>query len=105
MDEKLTEEEIYLICGEKLTKEYDLTNMYSVCDNYGESRACPDCGLEYTNENKDLFYTYYYTRCIKCSKAYSKEYAKKNREKVRLYHQHYRQRRKQTDQLFNEYNL
>lgn len=35
IDERLTPEEIYLICGEKVTKKYDLTNMYEVCDTIG----------------------------------------------------------------------
>ena len=105
MDEQLTSEEIFLICGEKLTKEYDLTNMYSVCDNYGQEKCCPDCRLEHRPENDHLFYTCKYTRCIQCSKKNMTEYQKNNKQKVRLYHQRYRQRRKQTDQLFNEYNL
>ena len=85
IDDRLTDEEIYLICGEKLTKEYDLTNMYSVCDKTGPNKSCPDCGLPKTDENAHLFYNYKYTRCKACSKRYTREYAKENREKIKLY--------------------
>ncbi len=95
-DQRLTEEEIYLICGEKLTKEYDLTNMYSVLVP-AEPRKCPDCGLKHIDENEHLFYTNKYTRCIKCSRKYTNEYARKNREKIKLYYRAYRLKRKEHD--------
>jgi hypothetical protein len=80
-DEKLTSEEIYIICGEELTNQYDLTNMYSILDESLVIPSCPDCKLHRIKKNKHLFYHSKLTRCRKCSKAYSKQYTKnKNRE-------------------------
>ena len=57
IEDRLTDEEIYLICGEDLTNEYDLTRMYTVYDKIGLNRSCPDCGLGHTDENENLFYS------------------------------------------------
>lgn len=95
-DERLTPEEIYIICGEKLTKKYDLTNMHTVLDKTSNERKCPDCNLTYT-ENVHLFYSYKLTRCRECSKIYSKTYFKQNIEKIQLQQQIYREMRKQVD--------
>jgi hypothetical protein len=81
-DERLTPEEIYIICGEKLTKKYDLTNLYSVETETSNERKCPDCNL---------------TRCRGCSKIYSKKYFKQNIEKIRLCQKRYIETRKQVD--------
>ncbi len=97
-DERLTEEELRIMCdNDKLFDEYDLKNMYSVCDEYGEGRKCPDCGLKHIDENKHLFYTYKYTRCMKCSRIYTKQYARKHREKLRIYSKRYRDKLKELD--------
>jgi hypothetical protein len=96
IDERLTPEEIYLICGEKLTKKYDLTNLYSVETETSNERKCPDCNLTYT-ENVHLFYSYKLTRCRGCSKIYSKKYFKQNIEKIRLCQKRYIETRKQVD--------
>ena len=96
-DERLTPEEIYLICGEKLTKKYDLTNMFSVLDKTSNERKCPDCNLSHIDENEHLFYSYKNTRCKGCNKINLKNYAKNNSEKMRLYQQRYIEMRKQLD--------
>ena len=102
-DERLTEEELRcMVDDDKLFDEYDMKNMYCVMDDVGEKRKCPDCGLPKTDENKHLFYNYKYTRCIVCSKRYSRNYAKQNREKIKLYSREYRLKRKQLDN-YGEY--
>ena len=102
-DERLTEEELRcMVDDDELFDEYDLTNMYSVCDKTGPNKSCPDCGLPKTDENKSLFYSYKYTRCIVCSKKYSRNYAKRNREKIKLYSREYRLKRKELDN-YGEY--
>ena len=105
MDDRLTEEELRLMVNDdKLFDNYDLANMYSVCDDFGEARSCTDCNLPHIEKNEHLFYTYKYTRCIECSKKYTKMYAKNNKEKVRLYAKNYRERRKEIDEYYKCYD-
>ena len=101
IEDRLTDEEIYLICGEDLTNEYDLTNMYSVYEKAPE-RECPDCGLGHTDENEGLFYSYKYTRCIQCSRRYTRAYAKQHRQQVNTHSKKYRLKRKKLDN-YGEY--
>ena len=94
MDERFTEEELRLMVNnDNLFDKYDLGDMYSVCEKSKENeRCCPDCGLKHTEQNKHLFYSYKITRCRECSKKYSKIYAKKYPEKMRLHSRRYRGR-------------
>ena len=102
-DERLTEEELRcMVDDDELFDEYDLKNMYSVLEQGGEERKCPDCGLELIDENKSLFYSWKYTRCKACSKRYSRNYAKRNPEKLKLYSRKYRENRKKLDN-YGEY--
>ena len=96
MDERLTEEELRIMVNDdKLFDEYNLKDMYHVCDDTGNNKACPDCCLEYTDENKHLFYTDKLTRCKECSKRYSINYSKQNPEKIREHSRRYREKTKE----------
>ena len=93
-DQRLTPEEIYLLAGEKMVKEYDLLNMYSVevNDNDGWLRRCRMCKFSINEvEFHDGGNT---TSCKTCTLIFLKEYNMKNREKLRRKQKEYREQKK-----------
>ena len=84
---ELTKKEaLYLLYqhnSKEFIEEWGLDDMFSVCEKDGIGKSCPDCGLIY-EENKEYFYCEKYSRCKKCSRAYTRAYAKTDREKMKI---------------------
>jgi hypothetical protein len=95
--EQLTEEELrIMVDDDELFDEYDLGNMYSVCEDEdpAEGKKCSDCKLKYTG-NEERFYIDYGIYCKECQKKRSRKYALKNKEKLRNYSRNYRAKRRE----------
>jgi hypothetical protein len=92
---ELTKEEAFCLLYQHNSKEFiedwGLDDMFSVCDNSGTGKSCPECGLIY-EENKEDFYCEKHSRCKKCSRAYTRAYAKSHREKMKINARRYREK-------------
>lgn len=85
-DKQLTPEEIYLMVNDdELVNTYELYNLYSVSKYVYIPRLCVKCRLEYNHKNRHLFYDLKPTICITCCKKQSRDFAKNNPEKIKLY--------------------
>ena len=74
--EKFTEELRLTIDDNDLFKEYDLGNMYSVCEKGNYEKACTVCNLKY-HGNEDNFYCRKITYCKNCYRKASRQRARR----------------------------
>jgi hypothetical protein len=84
---RLTAEEIYLMVNnDKLVKEYDLLNMYSVCQKINveeKERKCDVCNETKAIEDfkRNVSSNYIYNKCLKCyNKSTYQTYKNKNKK-------------------------